>query len=482
MQRAVLLNTFLLQGSIARLKDNGLSIVYSCKGIIFVQRRGYKKKWAKNEGSKAYTEHALIHMETFYKPVFKELWPSIRISLLTSSKYCALLNNYNSQRNSVENVLKNLGAYDAMEEATVAHSEFLKKDKQQGIVENSSLPLETFLDFPERISKKELEDSKDCLSNSEEEEEEEIESIVGKNTSLYDFIPTKRVYSEKEILHKQIADTSTFDEGLYEVPVKVIQEQTPGLPNQMKFFVFDKGDVSNFPSPKMKRGNVLGYYLMDAASLLPVIALDIQEGDSVLDLCAAPGGKSLAILQTLQTENLTCNDESYSRLGRLRDILHWYVGSVPPSVTISKKDGRFFREPLYDKILVDVPCNTDRHVLISEDNNLFKPGRMEERLALPTEQKELLVSGVQSCRPGGTVVYSTCTLSPAQNDGVIQATMEYLWKETDIDAVVVDMSYIRPIFKNIFSFFPRTKYGQLIIPTLSSNFGPMYICKIKRLK
>lgn len=79
-------------------------------------------------------------------------------------------------------------------------------------------------------------------------------------------------------------------------------------------------------------------------------------------------------------------------------------------------------------------------------------------------------------------MYSTCTLSPAQNDGVVHAAMDHLWKETDIDTVVIDMSYLRPIFKDIFTFFPKTKYGQLVLPTLSSNFGPMYICKIKRIR
>lgn len=79
-------------------------------------------------------------------------------------------------------------------------------------------------------------------------------------------------------------------------------------------------------------------------------------------------------------------------------------------------------------------------------------------------------------------MYSTCTLSPAQNDGVVHAAMDHLWKETDIDTVVIDIGYLRPICRDIFTFFPKTKYGQLVIPTLSSNFGPMYICKIKRIR
>nr|XP_022294149.1 5-methylcytosine rRNA methyltransferase NSUN4-like isoform X1 [Crassostrea virginica] len=467
------------------IKCSSSYILRPCQQTYYIQRRGYKKKWAKNEGSKPYTVHALNHMETFYKPVFKNLWPSIRISLLTTSKYCALLNNYNSESDKVENYLKDFGAYNAMEEAASARKKYLEKENKQILIENSSLPLDSFLDFPKRPQKKEDENDEynnESFDETEEEAVDKIEPVVGKNTSLHDFIPTKKVFSEKELLQQQIVSTSTFSDSTVDVPIKVIQEQVPELPNSMKFFVYPKGDVSNFPNPKMKHGDLLGYYLLDATSLLPVVALDIQERDSVLDLCAAPGGKTLAMLQTLQTENITCNDESWTRLGRLRDIAKWYLGGVPSSMSVSRNDGKQFVDPLYDKVLVDVPCNTDRHVLISEDNNLFKPGRVDERLNLPSRQRDLLIAGIQSCKPGGTIVYSTCTLSPAQNDGVIQATMEHLWKETEIDSVVIDLSYLRPIFASIFSFFPETKYGQLVIPSLSSNFGPMYICKIKRIR
>ncbi|XP_011427281.3 5-methylcytosine rRNA methyltransferase NSUN4 [Magallana gigas] len=452
-----------------------------CKQVDYIQRRGYKKKWAKNEGSKPHTVHALNHMEAFYKPVFKERWPSIRISLLTTSKYCALLNNYNSENEKVEKYLTDLGTYNVMEKAKLARAKYLEKENQQIVTEQSSLPLESLIDFPKRLPHSEV-DENDDVNDDDEDVKEEIQPVVGKNTSLYDFIPTKRVYTDKELLQQHIARVATFDDSLLEVPVKVIQEQVPELPEDLKFFVYPKGDISKFPNPKMKHGNLLGYYMMDAASLLPVIALDLQENDSVLDLCAAPGGKTLAMLQTLKTENLTCIDESWSRLSRLKDISKWYIGETPSSMSVSKTDGKLLEDPFYNKVLVDVPCNTDRHVLISEDNNLFKPGRMEERLELPTEQMELLVAGIKSCKPGGTVVYSTCTLSPAQNDGVVHAAMDHLWKETDIDTVVIDISYLRPIFKDIFTFFPKTKYGQLVLPTLSSNFGPMYICKIKRIR
>lgn len=200
-------------------------------------------------------------MEAFYKPVFKERWPSIRISLLTTSKYCALLNNYNSENEKVEKYLTDLGTYNAMEKAIPARAKYLEKENQQTVIEQSSLPLESLIDFPKRPSHTEVDENDDLDDDhfdDDEEVKEKIQPVVGKNTSLHDFIPTKRVYTDKELLQQHIARTATFDDSLLEVPVKVIQEQVPELPEDLKFFVYPKGDISNFPNPKMKHGNLLG--------------------------------------------------------------------------------------------------------------------------------------------------------------------------------------------------------------------------------
>lgn len=196
-------------------------------------------------------------MEAFYKPVFKERWPSIRISLLTTSKYCALLNNFNSENEKVEKYLTDLGTYNAMEKAKLARAKYLEKENQQIVTEQSSLPIESLIDFPKRPSHSEV-DENDDVNDDDEDVKEEIQPVVGKNTSLYDFIPTKRVYTDKELLQQHIARVATFDDSLLEVPVKVIQEQVPELPEDLKFFVYPKGDISKFPNPKMKHGNLLG--------------------------------------------------------------------------------------------------------------------------------------------------------------------------------------------------------------------------------
>jgi hypothetical protein len=68
-----------------------------------------------------------------------------------------------------------------------------------------------------------------------------------------------------------------------------------------------------------------------------------------------------------------------------------------------------------------------------------------------------------------------------QNDGVIQAALEYIWENSKIDVVVQDTSVIRTLFKDTYKFYDKCRYGQLVLPHIQANFGPMYFCKLKRL-
>ncbi|KAK3096778.1 hypothetical protein FSP39_003221 [Pinctada imbricata] len=351
-------------------------------------------------GRRLNTDIALQNFDMFYKPVYGELWPSLRVSLLTSSKYCALLNTYHTEQDKIEEKLVNLGCQNGMAMLSAAFNRLKSKDlsgegEGEGEGDKYFIKEEVNLDVvPSRPSEKMIDD------DEEEDKEENLirraenEPIREKNTSLFDFVPADEVFTEKEKLIK-----AEFESSVY-------------------------------------RGN----------------------------------------------SELVCNDLSKSRLNRLQNTLEWYLGERNPSyINISNQNAVHFQDSGFDKVLVDVPCNTDRHVVAVEENNLFKPGRLHERLTLSTTQRNLLVSGIKACSPGGSVVYSTCTLSPAQNDGVVQAACEYIWKETDIDIAVVDLDFIPAICGDIFKFYKGCRYGQLVIPSLSCNFGPMYFCKIKRL-
>ena len=82
------------------------------------------------------------------------------------------------------------------------------------------------------------------------------------------------------------------------------------------------------------------------------------------------------------------------------------------------------------------------------------------------------------------MVYSTCTLSPMQNDGVISLALKFLWEETSIDVAICDLSETIKPYKPFLNFSNNskvTRFGQQITPSIGENFGPMYIAKIRRL-
>ncbi|KAJ0059045.1 hypothetical protein NL108_007278, partial [Boleophthalmus pectinirostris] len=215
-----------------------------------------------------------------------------------------------------------------------------------------------------------------------------------------------------------------------QIDLKTSSDVSPRLTTNIKCFVFPRGDISRFKPSRPDSTGLLGYYLMDAASILPCLALDVQEGHSVLDLCAAPGGKALALMQTYELGFVCLNDSSISRTTRLRRVLQSYIPKSLLSdhrLRISNFDGTMFGQierDTFDRVLVDVPCTTDRLSVTEEDNNIFSKSRTGERKRLPQLQTELLLAGLEVVCPGGEVLYSTCTLSQQQNQAVVEQAVQ----------------------------------------------------------
>ncbi|XP_074506903.1 5-cytosine rRNA methyltransferase NSUN4 [Sebastes fasciatus] len=259
------------------------------------------------------------------------------------------------------------------------------------------------------------------------------------------------------------------------------------LSPNIKCLVFPRGDITRFKPARPDMCGLLGYYLMDAASVLPCLVLDVQEGHNVLDLCAAPGGKTLALLQTQSVGFLCANDNSVSRISRLRKVLHSYVPkplSSDEKLRITSFDGTKWGEierNTFDRVLVDAPCTTDRHSLMEDDNNIFSKNRTGERRRLPQLQLELLLAGIQAAIPGGEILYSTCTLSQIQNLGVVEQAIYLAQENHGIHLQVVDLRPLTHMFRKTFHFAPDLQLGEMVIPHLAANFGPIYMCKLRRL-
>ncbi|RXM97652.1 Coiled-coil domain-containing protein 127 [Acipenser ruthenus] len=230
---------------------------------------------------------------------------------------------------------------------------------------------------------------------------------------------------------------------------------------------------SRLPSQQHQPGKLKQYYLLNAASLLPVLALEARDGDTILDLCSAPGGKSIAILQTVTPGILHCNEWDILRWKWLKQTLESFLPTdLYSAVMVSNLDGRHIGESepgMYDKVLVDAPCSNDRSWLFSSDD-VQAGTRIEQRDKLPALQKQLLRSAVEALRPGGTVVYSTCTLSRAENSDVIASVL------SSFDNVkLVDLTGQMASMSQHFTFAPGNMLGHLVIPERGKTWGPIFM-------
>jgi len=164
------------------------------------------------------------------------------------------------------------------------------------------------------------------------------------------------------------------------------------------------------------------YHVQEEVSLIPVRLLEPRPGERVLDLCAAPGGKTAQLAVAMANQGtVVANDRDFGRLTTLRSNLD-RLGAV--NVTTTEWDGgNLPREAgLFDRVLVDVPCTCEGTSRKSPE--VLAQIGLGPSLAISGVQRALLRKAVQLTRPGGRIVYSTCTYAPEENEAVVSEVME----------------------------------------------------------
>ena len=165
------------------------------------------------------------------------------------------------------------------------------------------------------------------------------------------------------------------------------------------------------------------YYLQEASAMAPVALLDPQPGERVCDLCAAPGGKSTQIAGRLAGEGLLlCNEINPKRAKVLsRNIER--LGIANALVTNEHPANLEKRFPgFFDKVLIDAPCSGEG--MFRKEEAAVTDWSQETVEMCAARQREILHSGSQMVRPGGRLVYSTCTFAPEENEQAIAAFLE----------------------------------------------------------
>ena len=180
-------------------------------------------------------------------------------------------------------------------------------------------------------------------------------------------------------------------------------------------------------APSMTSEHRMGhYYIQDSASMLPVRLFDREKlaaAPLILDLAASPGGKTTHLAARSMDRGLViANDSSASRIPALKTVLkNW--GSVHHAITQfpGESYGDWFPNT-FDLILLDAPCSMQS--LVSLDSHPMRPITEREEKALAQRQTALLRSALKALKPGGQIVYSTCTLSPDEDEAVVDAILK----------------------------------------------------------
>lgn len=229
-------------------------------------------------------------------------------------------------------------------------------------------------------------------------------------------------------------------------------------------------------------------YFLDSASVLAALCLPLEGAEDILDLCAAPGGKTLVIASRM-TENavLSSNERSPERKHRLSVVVQTCLpANISERVKTSCSDGATWctrQTECFDRILLDAPCSSERHVIADPKYlNNWSPSRIK---TVTTEQWALLSSAYRLLRPEGILLYSTCALCPEENDGMIERLYKKFNKEGDAFTLLKpqpELSEISSFAKITLPGFEKTKYGYMIMPDTQQGAGPIYFSIIKKQK
>ena len=225
--------------------------------------------------------------------------------------------------------------------------------------------------------------------------------------------------------------------------------------------------------PERLENGLLKEYFMDPASILIAEQLPLSGVGRVLDMCAAPGGKTLVLYSRLMKESpdaeMISNEISGPRRDALTKVIQNYIPhELRQKIWVKGQDGVRFgmtQPESFDAILLDAPCSGEAHLL--ENKKELENWSPQRTKGLAIKQYSLLSSAWNALKPGGFVLYSTCSISPFENDGVI----EKLIKKKGDEARVQEM---RPAIEP-----ERTKFGIQYFPD-RFGFGPLYAALIQK--
>lgn len=227
-------------------------------------------------------------------------------------------------------------------------------------------------------------------------------------------------------------------------------------------------------------------YFLDSASVLAALSLPLKGAENILDLCAAPGGKTLVLASRMDDEaKLSSNERSPERKHRLSTVVQTCLpAEISERITVSCSDGATWckrQTECFDRILLDAPCSSERHVIA--DPKYLNTWSLSRIKTVTMEQWALLSSACRLLEVGGILLYSTCALCLQENDEMIEKLFKKFNKKDNVFTLLEASPRVEEIESCCNIVLPgveKTKYGYQILPDKAGGAGPIYFSILQK--
>lgn len=232
-------------------------------------------------------------------------------------------------------------------------------------------------------------------------------------------------------------------------------------------------------TPAAKENRV---YIQNLASMLPPLALDPKPGERILDLAAAPGSKTLQIACSMHNQGeLAAVELVKKRFFSMRANLK---AQGATHVRTFLKNGEIvwrYRPEYFDRVLLDAPCSSEGRFHLS-DPDTYAYWSLRKVNEMAKKQRRLLYSAVRCLRPGGVLVYSTCSFAPEENEAIIDRFLDTFADVLQLEPLDIEVDNLMPPlrywrgkpFKHDLSLARR------ILPT--ETMEGFFICKMRKIQ